>query len=614
MRRRTQTLVALMLAGVWGGALGWLHLHGDIELLSRFEAAMTDLRTMMRGERPAPDLVTIVAIDDDTARDAGRYPLPRPKLAELLTRIAALQPRVVAVDLLLVDSGADGSDAALAQALGLRPTAIAAAAIFPQARQVVDAATRDGLQRLPEAERLLMPLPEFAAQAAIGVVNVATDQSGTPRAIPMLFRSGDGIALSLPLQVAALAARSAPLVEPNRLSVGGRSIATDLDHMLPLSFYGRRGSVRTVSAAAVLSGAVPREAIDDRIVMIGATVSGGGDFFPTPFDPVMPGVEVVATAVSHLMTGEGLRRDRTVRIADAVVAVLLPLLLIGLLAWRRNAIGLIATGAVLALWLCVNFIAFAHGVGLSATLALAAAAPPAILFGALQLWSGRARAQQFASRSALFQQFQPPAIRDGLLRDPAFLAEPVQQNASIVFIDLNGFTGLSETLSAEAVRNLLQEFHLLIDDEVTARGGVVTGFLGDGAMMLFGLPRPTADDACNAALCCVDLCRRTEAWLTSLPVPIGFKIGAHSGEVVVSRLGGGSHQHITATGDSVNIASRLMEVAASHGARMAISDDLLREAGADCALHAEARLRGPIQTEIRGRTGLVSMWLCDVGP
>jgi adenylate cyclase len=142
---------------------------------------------------------------------------------------------------------------------------------------------------------------------------------------------------------------------------------------------------------------------------------------------------------------------------------------------------------------------------------------------------------------------------------------------------------------------------------------VITSFLGDGAMILFGLPESTQDDARHAALCCVDLCNRADRWIESLPpaiaLRIGFKVGAHFGPIVASRLGGGSHQHITATGDTVNVASRLMEVAAKQGAALAVSDDLLRQAGAGSALHELGILTGPRETRIRGRSRALSVWL-----
>ncbi len=123
--------------------------------------------------------------------------------------------------------------------------------------------------------------------------------------------------------------------------LGARRIPTDIDHVLPLAFYGRHGTVRTVSAVSLLNGEVDPSMLRDRIVVIGATLTGGGDMFATPFDPVTPGVEIVATAIGHLMTGDGIRRDRSTRATDAAFAVLLTLVLVALLAWRRNAVGLL---------------------------------------------------------------------------------------------------------------------------------------------------------------------------------------------------------------------------------------------------------------------------------
>jgi adenylate cyclase len=611
--RTFQILAALALSALWALALGMGHWRGDVQLLDRAEGALTDLRLLARGERAAPDSVTIVAIDDDTAAKKGGYPLPRADLAALLEAIARLEPRVIAVDLLLIDRGSDQGDAALAQAFDKRPTVIASAAVFPEATQLMETDENGLLARLPRAQKFLLPLKTFSDHAAVGAVNLTTDKSGTPRGAPMLFRTGDKIGLSFPLRAAALAAGSEPTFEADRLTLAGRQTAMDIDHILPLAFYGRHGTIRTISAASVLGGKLAPEAIRNRIVVIGGTVTGGGDVFPTPFDPVMPGVEIIATAIAHLTTGDGIVRDRSTRAIDAVLAVVLTLLLVGLLAWHRSAVGLLSIVAVLAIWAVANVVAFIHGVWLSAALPIAAAAPPAILFGAVQLWLNRRQAQYFAMKSDLLQQFQAPALRKWLTMNPEFLLKPVHQDAAIVFIDLSGFTSLSETHGMDAMLEMLKDFHTLVDREVVARGGVITSFLGDGAMILFGLPETTVDDAGNAARCCVDLCNSIERWIKTLPPSIasqtGFKIGAHFGPIIASRLGGGSYQHITATGDSVNVASRLMEVAANNGAALALSNDLLREAGPDCALLEVGVLTGPSETRIRGRAGALSVWL-----
>ena len=238
----------------------------------------------------------------------------------------------------------------------------------------------------------------------------------------------------------------------------------------------------------MLDGKVAREAVRDRIVVIGATVTGGGDVFPTPFDPVMPGVEIIATAVSQLMTGDGLLRDRSTRAADAVLAVVLTLLLVGLLAWRRSAdrpavdrggasdLGRRQFRGVFARHLAERGAAggcrrpAGHPVRGGAALA----EPPA---GTVFRHEERFAAAVSGAGAAK-------------MADPesGIPARTVHQDAAIVFIDLSGFTSLSETLGMDAVLGMLKDFHALVDREVVAHRGVITSFQGDGAMILFGLP------------------------------------------------------------------------------------------------------------------------------
>ncbi|WOH68821.1 adenylate/guanylate cyclase domain-containing protein [Bradyrhizobium sp. BWA-3-5] len=610
--RRLHILVALLCTGLWAGAIWLGHSNGYLRFLDRLETALTDVRTLMRGVKTPPDLVTVVAIDDSIVKLAGAYPLPRAEIAGIVEAIARLEPKVIAVDLLLIDKGPAEGDAALAKSFAAGPTVLAAAAVFPNTVQ--PPAESDGpLAGLPKASRFLLPLPAFTERAEVGIANVATGQTGTPLSVPMLFRTRENIELSFPLRVASIAIGEKLTIEPDRLRFGDRPIATAADYALPISYYGPRHTIRTISAANLIDGHVDKEAIQGKIVVLGATATGAGDFFPTPFDSLMPGVEIIATAITHLLAADGVVRDRLVRIIEAVTTILLPMLLVGLLAWRRNAVGLFAVSAVLLAWAAANAIAFAHGLWFNAATTIAAAAPPLMLFGGIQLWSGRRSAQHLAAQNRLLEQFHTPGLQQWLTRDPDFLLAPVRQNAAVVFVDLSGFTSLSETLDPDATRGLLQEFHALVDKEVIRCGGVITSFLGDGAMILFGLPAAAADDAARAAQCSIALCVKTERWIAALPPQIspriGFKIGAHFGPIVASRLGGRNHQHITATGDTVNVASRLMEVAARHDVRLALSDTLRSAAERIGARLKTGSLTGPVEAQIRGRSGSLAVWL-----
>ncbi len=610
--RRLLITIALLLSALWGGLLGYMHLSGSFSFLDRLEASLTDLRSTVLGAKEPPPITSIVAIDDQTAADNG-YPINRATLARLVGAVGALKPKVIALDLLLVDPGPEEGDAALALALQQTPSVIAAAGVFPKDKQVVGHDANDPLAAIPTASRMVLPLPRFSDVAAVGVVNVATDESGTPRFIPLISRGGERVDAAFPLRVASLALGINPAFSPSGLALGDRHLPTDNGQRLPITFYGPRGTIPTFSAADALAGQLPAKAIEGKIVVIGSTVTGGGDVFPTPFDPVLPGAEVMATAATHLIAGDSIIRDRNVRLLDSLIGVVLPLLLISLLAWRRSAIGYTIIASVALAWAGLNLAAFAYGYWFSAALPIAAALPPVLLFGAAEIWIDRRQAAHFAAQSDLLQRIEAPGLGEWLARDPNFLAKPIRQDAAVIFIDLSGFTGLSEAIGATNVREVLSGFFELVDEEARAHGGAITSFMGDGAMILFGLPQPADDDAARAAACAIRLCERMRPWLSTHPAlsgrKAGFKVGVHCGPIVASRLGSGNRQQITATGDTVNVASRLMEVAAARGVELALSAALMKAAGADSVSLRSGRLEGPAQARIRGRSEGIDVWL-----
>lgn len=604
--RAIQIATALALAGLWGLLLGAMHMKGEVPVVDRLEATLTDLRILVRGERQAPGTVAIIAIDDEMVLQAGRFPIPRALLADLLSAIARHKPKATALDLLLVDKGTEDEDTVLADALAGGRTVIAGAAVFGGDKQTTPAT--GPFAGVAIAERLLLPQQGFLDRAAVGIVNVATDRNGTPRFIPMMTRTSGRLELSLPLRAASIASGHEPSLEADALVLGERRIPTDIGYRLPLAFYGGRGTIPTYSAADLMSERVAPPTLEGRVIVVGATVTGGGDVFPTPFDPVLPGVEVIATAISHLTTGDGMVRDMGIRRIDAIVAVVLPMVLVAMLGWRRNIMGVAAVAAVLGFWAIGNILAFNGGYWLSAAIPLAAAVPPVLIYGTAQLLQGRQRATYFETQSAMLQRIQGGGLSQWLARDPDFLSEPVRQDAAVVFVDLSGFTGLSETLGPVATRELLDSFYDLVEREVTDCHGALTSFMGDGAMILFGLPAPDSRDAGNAADCAVRLCLKLRSWLDARgETRIGFKLGAHYGSVVASRLGRGATQQIATTGDTVNVASRLMDFAAQNRAELAVSEALLQGAGRERFSRGE--LHGPVTAQLRGRSKALSAWL-----
>jgi adenylate cyclase len=434
----------------------------------------------------------------------------------------------------------------------------------------------------------------------VGLVNVTTDAAGIPRHIPMIYRSGEGVIPSFALAAASAALNTEPVLGPDTLRLAGRITRTDLGYHLPIRYYGPRGSVPRFSAARALRGDVAPGDVFGQIVVVGATAVGVGDAFATPFDRVVPGVEIFATGISNLLAGDGLVRTVPVRALDAGAAVLLPFATVLLMAMRRSFAGLAIAGLMVVMWGALAVVAFREGYWLSMAVPVAALVPVAIPYGALRLGLDRYQAVRLATGQATLTRFQSPLLLAHILKNPTFLDKPVHQNVAAVFVDLSGFTGVAETLGPAWVRDLLAAFQSVVEHDVAAHDGFVVSFMGDGAMVIFGLPEASPDDAARALATVTSLHASIAAWLRDLPPvardALSARIGAHFGPAVVSRLGPAHHQHITATGDTVNVTSRLLEVAKQQRCAVVVSEDLCAAAAAfavpDGAAALEVAIRG----------------------
>ena len=174
-----------------------------------------------------------------------------------------------------------------------------------------------------------------------------------------------------------------------------------------------------------------------------------------------------------------------------------------------------------------------------------------------------------------------------------------------MFLDLSGSTGEAEALGPERPRDLLGAMQTLVEGEVTAHGGVVITYMGDGVLAVFGLPEPRSDDAPRALAAVEALRESMTAWLANLPPGardrLDFRIGLHFGPAILSRLGSPTQQQITATGDTVNVASRLLEVATQQHCRLVVSEDLFQAANATAPATIDPGLYAPLIVSIRGR-------------
>src|SRR5271166_1982749 len=597
---------------VWGAWLGLKQTTGVASGLDRVENLTLDWRFLLAGARPAPDGVVIVAIDDQTLSEAEGHNLSRETLARIVHAIAAFHPRAVALDIAFPDSKGEREDAELAEALKSTPSVVASIGIFGEGERSGGQPLSGNLALAPKQSGVLWPTDAIRDATQTGLANVSTDSSGIPRYVPMIFEIPEGVVPSFALAALSAAGGADPVFGRDWIKLAGRTIKMDLGYHLPIRYYGPAGSFRRYSAAKLLHGDLDAEALRDQIVVVGMTASGLGDTFATPFDRVAPGVEIFSTVISNLLSGDTLARTRSTRGIDAAMAAGLPVAMIALMAMRRAAVGLAIAALVFVLWAAGVFLAFLNGYWLSVALPLATSVPLLMGYTGARFLVERQAGRKSAAEKAMLAKFQSPLLVDHLLHEPHFLDKPVRQNIAVMFLDLSGSTGATEALGPERSRDLLSAMQTLVEREVTAHRGVVINYMGDGVLAVFGLPNPQSDDAARALTTAESLYTSVTTWLADLPPAardrLDFRIGVHFGPAIMSRLGSPTHQQITAAGDTINVASRLLEVAKQQHCRVVVTEDLLAAARATLPLAGvDAAIYAPLTVPIRGRTSSLNI-------
>jgi len=181
---------------------------------------------------------------------------------------------------------------------------------------------------------------------------------------------------------------------------------------------------------------------------------------------------------------------------------------------------------------------------------------------------------EMAAGLSAFRKFIPADLVRSLLRQ-GVEAKPGGsiQVLSVMFIDIAGFTGLSERLGDRVVP-LLSRYLDLASEIIVANGGTIDKFIGDAVMAFWGAPQPQSDHAlrcCRAALGC----RRAidaSGLADDLGQPLQIRIGINSGRMLVGNIGSELRLNYTVIGDAVNVASRLEGANKSYGTQILIGE------------------------------------------
>ena len=173
------------------------------------------------------------------------------------------------------------------------------------------------------------------------------------------------------------------------------------------------------------------------------------------------------------------------------------------------------------------------------------------------------RVSQVTLRST-FERFVAAPIVEQLMRDPGRVGlGGKMQPVTVLFADLEGFTGLSERTDPEVLLQVLNLYHAFIVTIISRYGGTIDKFIGDGVMALYNAPEEQVDHTARAVKSALHIQDELYWFHEKLPPENRMQInfGIHTGMAVVGNVGTNTRMEFTAVGDTINVASRLQDAA-----------------------------------------------------
>jgi adenylate cyclase len=195
---------------------------------------------------------------------------------------------------------------------------------------------------------------------------------------------------------------------------------------------------------------------------------------------------------------------------------------------------------------------------------------------------------------SLFGKYVPERVAERLLSTDGAL-EPQSAEATILFVDLAGFTAMSEQMQPEEIVDLLNTYFSAVVDIIEDNGGIITQFQGDAILAIFNVPMPDPNHAAHAVKTAREIHTQVNGTLFS-GHKLSCRIGINTGSVIAGNVGAQARLNYTVHGDAVNLAARLEQLNKEFGTGTLISNSTIAQIeGGDFEPKGEVDIRGKVE-------------------
>lgn len=635
----TVIFVFITLTGLFTYSVG-------VPFLDLMELKTIDLRFQTRERiKPGPDVVLAV-VDDKSIDREGKWVWPRTKFADLVTKLSQAGARVIAFDIgflepdnkQIVETIAaiqrdiknlgvrnpdienyldklkieKENDRRLAQAIKTSRTKVVLGYFFQmdpanavymtekkiQIHEKNISNSKYKLERYSSSEARRVPLVEpvypqsniqeiSAAALMSGYFNMIPDTDGVVRWLPGVLKFRD--TLYAPLSLAAVSAFRNSAIEimiddygVREVRIGDLTIPTDEQGRILINYRGEEKSFPHISITDILNGDVPHSTFKDKIVMVGVTAIAIYDLRVTPFGTVFPGLEIHANIIESILSEDFLDRPNWAAIFD-VLAILVLGVFLGIALPRVTVVpGLAALLGVFSSYIIFcQYLFSVHGMVLNLVYPLSVIL---LVYVSITAYRYFVETRQKRFIKDAFSIYLAPTVVKQLIESPEHLElGGEEREITAFFSDVQGFTGISETLTPHEIVELLNEFLTEMTDIILHHEGTVDKFEGDAIIAFFGAPNILENHAERACSASIEMQKRLAQlrtkWRTESRPELKMRIGVCTGLAVVGNMGSEKRLDYTMMGDTVNTAARLEGVNKRYGIYTLISETTRKAAG-----------------------------------
>lgn len=510
---------------------------------------------------PDPRIV-VVTIDEPSIEALGQFPWDRAVYAQLLEQLNRDNniPKAIAFDIIFSEpSDNPDSDMAFAEALATHQNVI-----LPVVGNMGDVFSTSVAKRdkLIKPTSVLKPYELFADLVQQAHINRVSSPDGVIRQTWLRMQGPDGEVIPS-LAYKAVEMAGVDLSNYDKMTDPQKNDEPVAKNTITIDYQLVTDDLVTFPFIDVLNGDVPSDWFKDAIVFIGFTAVGlssdGGQ--DTGVTPIEKGIKLV---YAHANIANQLLNGTSVSYASDWAELLLALLLFALfvyLPWKMKNVYSFLIFIAVALGVLIGQYAVYEAATMHTNIVYAMLAMMLAYLANVSLKSYLDSAQKSFVTRQFGRYISPDLVKQIVDKDIDIELGGDLKHITILFLDIRGFTPLSEKLTPPELVDTLNTMFNMITETTLRNEGTIDKFIGDAAMILFNAPLNVMEHERMAVKTAYEIQQgmkkiRDEI-LEKYGCEVNVGIGIHTGNVVVGNIGSYLRVDYTAIGDNVNIAARI---------------------------------------------------------